>query len=329
MLKSFSAQTNALGALNYKGTWDATANSPALASGVGTKGDYYVVSVAGSTTLDGISNWGIGDWAVFNGAVWQRVEGGADLNGVNLTVSNNATIGGVFSFSSDVNLNRDAADILAQRRGTTAQAFRVYNTFTDASNFERGAFQWSSNSLQIGTERGGTGTSRNIQFVVGNAQVLNLSSTGNLLWNTDNTFDIGASGANRPRNVYVASQLTTPSIAAISNGYISFGAEGRFTHAGSDGVFRLQNNAVSGATLQFGGFSSSFPALKRNSTALETKLADDSAYAPHAMQYLDITDGITAPAAATGRARIYVDTADGDLKVIFADGTIKTIVTDT
>ena len=94
MLKSFSAQTNALGALNYKGTWDATANSPALASSVGTKGDYYVVSVAGSTTLNGISNWGIGDWAVFNGSVWQRVEGGADLNGVNLTVSGTSTLSG-------------------------------------------------------------------------------------------------------------------------------------------------------------------------------------------------------------------------------------------
>ena len=94
MLKSFSAQTNALGALNYKGTWDATANSPALASSVGTKGDYYVVSTAGSTALNGISNWGIGDWAVFNGSVWQRVEGGADLNGVNLTVSGTSTLSG-------------------------------------------------------------------------------------------------------------------------------------------------------------------------------------------------------------------------------------------
>jgi hypothetical protein len=94
MLKSFSAQTNALGALNYKGTWDATANSPALASSVGTKGDYYVVSVAGSTALNGISNWGIGDWAVFNGSVWQRVEGGADVNAVNLTVSGTSTLSG-------------------------------------------------------------------------------------------------------------------------------------------------------------------------------------------------------------------------------------------
>ena len=42
-----------------------------------------------------------------------------------------------------------------------------------------------------------------------------------------------------------------------------------------------------------------------------------------------IPDGIAAPAALAGKAKLYVDTADGDLKVIFADGTIKTIATDT
>lgn len=76
MLKSVSSITNALGALNYKGVWNASTNSPALASGVGTKGDYYVVSVAGSTNLDGETLWGVGDWAVFNGSVWQKVDGG-------------------------------------------------------------------------------------------------------------------------------------------------------------------------------------------------------------------------------------------------------------
>jgi len=44
---------------------------------------------------------------------------------------------------------------------------------------------------------------------------------------------------------------------------------------------------------------------------------------------LDLTDGIAAPAAVSGSAKLYVDTADGDLKVIFGDGTIKTIVLDT
>lgn len=80
MLKTVSSLANAIGALNYKGTWNASTNTPTLASGVGTKGDYYVVSVAGTTDLDGIDFWGVGDWAVFNGAVWQRVEGGSETD---------------------------------------------------------------------------------------------------------------------------------------------------------------------------------------------------------------------------------------------------------
>lgn len=42
-----------------------------------------------------------------------------------------------------------------------------------------------------------------------------------------------------------------------------------------------------------------------------------------------LVDGVTAPATVTGHAIIYVDTADGDLKIKFADGTVKTIVLDT
>lgn len=43
-----------------------------------------------------------------------------------------------------------------------------------------------------------------------------------------------------------------------------------------------------------------------------------------------IRDGITAPGASiTGMAGLYIDSADGDLKIRFADGTVKTIVTDT
>lgn len=63
------------GGLNYQGTWNANTNTPTLTSSVGTKGFYYVVSTSGSTTLDGISSWSAGDWAVFNGSIWNKVDG--------------------------------------------------------------------------------------------------------------------------------------------------------------------------------------------------------------------------------------------------------------
>ena len=104
MLKTASSVINAIGALNYKGTWNASTNTPNLLTITAEKGDYYVVSVAGTTDLDGNDFWGVGDWAVYNGSVWQRVEGGsdADVDAIvfntlaNVTVSN-----GVMAWNSD------------------------------------------------------------------------------------------------------------------------------------------------------------------------------------------------------------------------------------
>ena len=64
-----------VGALIYQGTWNANTNTPTLMSGVGTKGWYYVVSVAGTTTVDGNSQWNVGDTIVFNGTVWDKIDG--------------------------------------------------------------------------------------------------------------------------------------------------------------------------------------------------------------------------------------------------------------
>lgn len=44
---------------------------------------------------------------------------------------------------------------------------------------------------------------------------------------------------------------------------------------------------------------------------------------------LRLIDGVPAPAPVSGSAVIYVDEADGDLKIKFSDGTTKTIVVDT
>jgi len=68
--------TNYSGGLTYKGAWNAFTNNPFLASGVGTAGDYYIVSVAGTTNLDGVTDWQVGDWAIFEGAtnMWQKID---------------------------------------------------------------------------------------------------------------------------------------------------------------------------------------------------------------------------------------------------------------
>ena len=64
-----------IGAVVYQGTWDASANSPALVSGTGTKGYYYKVSVAGTAAIDGISQWNVGDTIIFNGSTWDKIDG--------------------------------------------------------------------------------------------------------------------------------------------------------------------------------------------------------------------------------------------------------------
>lgn len=63
-----------IGSTIYQGTWNAATNTPALASGVGTRGYYYIVNVAGNTNLDGITDWFVGDWAIFDGTAWQQVD---------------------------------------------------------------------------------------------------------------------------------------------------------------------------------------------------------------------------------------------------------------
>lgn len=143
MLKTVSSITNAIGALNYKGTWNASTNTPALASGVGTKGDYYVVSVAGTTALDGISNWGVGDWVTFNGSVWQRVEGGADLNGVNLSVSGTSTLSALTA-STALALNASKEVVSVTNTGTGSNVLATAPTLV-------GDVTFSTGNLVIGT----------------------------------------------------------------------------------------------------------------------------------------------------------------------------------
>jgi hypothetical protein len=72
-----------VGGVMYEGTWNASTNTPTIVSSVGSKGDYYIVSTAGSTNINGITSWNIGDWIIFNGSTWDKVDNTDAVSSVN------------------------------------------------------------------------------------------------------------------------------------------------------------------------------------------------------------------------------------------------------
>lgn len=137
------------------------------------------------------------------------ITSGASGAGLTLTVAGGGS-------NESLILTTKGSGVIEQRNATTAQTLRVYNTYTDASNYERADFAWASNSVFIQTNQAGTGTARNL--VIGTVGAANFSirtnaalrwtvnASGHFLPESNNTYDIGASGA-KPRNVYIAGSL--------------------------------------------------------------------------------------------------------------------------
>jgi hypothetical protein len=96
-IDAIEAEIALLTSLTYKGTWNASTNTPTLASSVGAKGDYYIVSTAGSTNLNGITDWQPGDWAIFNGTVWQKIDQSWATAGTNDNITSMTGITGGIS----------------------------------------------------------------------------------------------------------------------------------------------------------------------------------------------------------------------------------------
>ena len=72
--------------LAFEGNWNANTDSPDLSGATPDNGQFWIVSVAGSTNLDGITDWKVGDWAIYvsTGAGtdgWQKVDNTSTLSG--------------------------------------------------------------------------------------------------------------------------------------------------------------------------------------------------------------------------------------------------------
>jgi hypothetical protein len=70
--------------MDYLGVWNASTNTPALADGLGSAGDVYNVSVAGTQNLgSGNISFSLGDWVIYNGTVWEKSDNADDVVSVN------------------------------------------------------------------------------------------------------------------------------------------------------------------------------------------------------------------------------------------------------
>ena len=78
--------------MEYKGQWNAETNTPTLADGTGTKGDFYIVSVAGTQNLgSGNIQFFVNDRVIYDGSVWSRLSAG-DVKTVNSVLPTNGNV---------------------------------------------------------------------------------------------------------------------------------------------------------------------------------------------------------------------------------------------
>tara|TARA_R110000744_G_scaffold148081_3_gene261141 strand:+ start:3031 stop:5583 length:2553 start_codon:yes stop_codon:yes gene_type:complete len=111
------------GALIPQGNWNANINDPDIATGAST-GQFWIVSLAGSTNVGGITDWELNDWAVKTETGWAKIDnsdkvisvagrvgvvtlGITDISGLTTSLAEavkltgNQTVAGIKSFTSD------------------------------------------------------------------------------------------------------------------------------------------------------------------------------------------------------------------------------------
>jgi hypothetical protein len=130
------------GGLSFQGGWNASTNTPTLTSSTGVNGYYYIVSTAGSTNLDGITDWQIGDWAIFNGTTWQKIDQ------TDLVASVNGQVGVVVLSASDVGAQPADAQLTDIAGLTPADGTFIVG---DGTNFIAETGSTARSSMGLGT----------------------------------------------------------------------------------------------------------------------------------------------------------------------------------
>jgi hypothetical protein len=110
------------GGLKYGGLWNANTNNPTITSGVGDNGEYYIVGTAGTTSIDGISDWGVGDWIIFGGSAWQKIDNSEVSSSGRFGISDTS---GVYTYYATLTLAMTAA--------SAGQTIELFADYTESS----------------------------------------------------------------------------------------------------------------------------------------------------------------------------------------------------
>ena len=157
------ASAGSVGLVGYQGTWNALTNTPTLTSSVGVQGYYYVVDVAGTTNLNGITDWQVGDWAIFNGSIWQKVDNTDSYDPANVAITggtiNNTVIGGTtpaagtfttLNSTSDANFGTGLANYI-QARGASAGNTPYVSSWGSDTNVNLDSYTRGTGSFRFRT----------------------------------------------------------------------------------------------------------------------------------------------------------------------------------
>jgi hypothetical protein len=137
-----------VGGVNYQGTWNASTNSPTIpAASSSNKGYYYKVSVAGSTSIDGETDWKVGDWIISNGTTWDKVD---NTESVSSVFGRTGAVTASFSDISGTATHEQGgleADVSAYS-GLIKISGGATSAITDNSSDWDTAFGWGDHSLE-------------------------------------------------------------------------------------------------------------------------------------------------------------------------------------
>ena len=232
------------GTLSYQGGWNASTNSPTLTSSVGTNGFYYVVTIAGSTNLNGITDWQIGDWAIFNGSIWQKIDQ------TNLVTSVNGQTGAVsVGTVTSVSASAGTGISITGSPITTSGTLNITNTAPDQTVVLTGGTGISTsgtypsftitNSLPDRTVAISSGTGISVTGTYPNFTVTNTSpSSGGTVTSVTATSPITSTGGTTPI-------IAMPAATGSVNGYLTSTDWTTFNNKQSAGTYV---NSVSGTT---------------------------------------------------------------------------------